>query len=360
MIEINHLSKTFVLKKDNVNAVNDVSLHIKGGEIFGIIGYSGAGKSTLVRCINFLERPESGTIAIDGFGTVRAEKGKLFLIKNEKEKELRDADLRRLRRSIGMIFQHFNLLDRNTVFDNIAYPLKYTGLSRVEIQAKVNELLKLVDLEDKRNVYPSQLSGGQKQRVAIARALADSPKVLLSDEATSALDPDATESILHLLKKLNQELGLTIVIITHEMAVIKEAADRVAVMENGRVVEEGDVYNVFAQPQQTITKKFVESSSGLSNIDKLIATNAVHAEEENDRKLIKLTFTKDAVGNALISEVSRDYSVDVSIVLANVDVVSGSALGGIIAEISGTPENIKKSVLFFQEHGVKVEVIHHA
>jgi len=360
MIEINHLNKTFVLKKSNINAVNDVSLHIKDGEIFGIIGYSGAGKSTLVRCINFLERPESGTISIEGFGTVRADKGKLFLSKEEKEKKLSDADLRRLRRSIGMIFQHFNLLDRETVFDNIAYPLKYTGLDRLEIQAKVNELLKLVNLEDKRNVYPSQLSGGQKQRVAIARALADSPKVLLSDEATSALDPDATESILHLLKELNHQLGLTIVIITHEMAVIKEAADRVAVMEDGRVVEEGDVYNVFAHPQQIITKKFVESSSGLSNIDKLIATKAVSVREEDDRKLIKLIFTKDAVGNALISEVSRNYNVDVSIALANVDVVSGSALGGIIAEISGLPENIKNAVNFFQEHGVEVEVIHHA
>ena len=208
MINIEHLDKTYHLKNADVHAVDDVSLHIESGQIYGVIGYSGAGKSTLVRCLNFLEIPDSGTIEIEGFGKVKAKQGSL---------DISQKKLRELRRSIGMIFQHFNLLDRSTVFDNVAYPLKYTGLSKKEIETRVDELLDLVDLADKKYVYPSQLSGGQKQRVAIARALSNNPKVLLSDEATSALDPDATESILKLLKDLNKRLGITIILITHEM-----------------------------------------------------------------------------------------------------------------------------------------------
>ena len=208
MINIEHLDKTYHLKNVDVHAVDDVSLHIESGQIYGVIGYSGAGKSTLVRCLNFLEIPDSGIIEIEGFGKVSANQGSLDI----SQKKLRD-----LRRSIGMIFQHFNLLDRSTVFDNVAYPLKYTGLSKKEIETRVDELLDLVDLADKKYVYPSQLSGGQKQRVAIARALSNNPKVLLSDEATSALDPDATESILKLLKDLNKRLGITIILITHEI-----------------------------------------------------------------------------------------------------------------------------------------------
>ena len=208
LINIEHLDKTYHLKNVDVHAVDDVSLHIESGQIYGVIGYSGAGKSTLVRCLNFLEIPDSGSIEIEGFGKVSANQGSL---------DISQKKLRELRRSIGMIFQHFNLLDRSTVFDNVAYPLKYTGLSKKEIETRVDELLDLVDLVDKKYVYPSQLSGGQKQRVAIARALSNNPKVLLSDEATSALDPDATESILKLLKDLNKRLGITIILITHEM-----------------------------------------------------------------------------------------------------------------------------------------------
>jgi len=241
MINVEHLDKTYHLKNADVHAVDDVSLHIESGQIYGVIGYSGAGKSTLVRCLNFLEIPDSGSIEIEGFGKVNAKQGSL---------DISQKKLRELRRSIGMIFQHFNLLDRSTVFDNVAYPLKYTGLSKKEIETRVDELLDLVDLADKKYVYPSQLSGGQKQRVAIARALSNNPKVLLSDEATSALDPDATESILKLLKDLNKRLGITIILITHEMSVIKSIANRVAVMENGKVVEEGDVYDIFANPKE--------------------------------------------------------------------------------------------------------------
>lgn len=350
MINIEHLDKTYHLKNADVHAVDDVSLHIESGQIYGVIGYSGAGKSTLVRCLNFLEIPDSGTIEIEGFGKVKAKQGSL---------DISQKKLRELRRSIGMIFQHFNLLDRSTVFDNVAYPLKYTGLSKKEIETRVDELLDLVDLADKKYVYPSQLSGGQKQRVAIARALSNNPKVLLSDEATSALDPDATESILKLLKDLNKRLGITIILITHEMSVIKSIVNRVAVMENGKVVEEGDVYDIFANPKEEITKKFINSSSSssLSNITKLIENKTIIPR---DSKLVKLTFTRDSVGSATISKISREYNVDVNIMLANVDVVNADALGGIIASIEGNKEDIQDAINYLHASNVKVEVIHHA
>lgn len=354
MINIEHLDKTYHLKSKDVHAVDDVSLHIENGQIYGIIGYSGAGKSTLVRCINYLEIPDSGSIEIDGFGKIIASNGHLFL----DDKPLSEKKLRELRRSIGMIFQHFNLLDRSTVFDNIAYPLKYTGLPKREIKKRVDELLELVDLSDKKDVYPSQLSGGQKQRVAIARALSNNPKVLLSDEATSALDPDATESILKLLKNLNSRLGLTILVITHEMSVIKEIASRVAVMENGKVVEESDVYDIFASPKKEISKKFISSASSLSNISKLIENNTVQISDSPTNKLVQLTFTRNSVGSATISKISRDYNVDVNIMLANVDVVNQDALGGIIASIEGEKENVQKAIDYLHTCEVKVEVIH--
>ena len=348
MINIEHLDKTYHLKNADVHAVDDVSLHIGSGQIYGVIGYSGAGKSTLVRCLNFLEIPDSGSIEIEGFGKVNANQGNL---------DISQKKLRELRRSIGMIFQHFNLLDRSTVFDNVAYPLKYTGLSKKEIETRVDELLDLVDLADKKYVYPSQLSGGQKQRVAIARALSNNPNVLLSDEATSALDPDATESILKLLKNLNKRLGITIILITHEMSVIKSIANRVAVMENGKVVEEGDVYDIFANPKKEITKKFINSASALSNITKLIENKTILP---TDSKLVKLIFTRDSVGSATISKISREYNVDVNIMLANVDVVNADALGGIIASIEGTKENVQSAIDFLHESNVRVEVIHNA
>ena len=338
MINIEHLDKTYHLKNADVHAVDDVSLHIESGQIYGVIGYSGAGKSTLVRCLNFLEIPDSGSIEIEGFGKVSANQGSL---------DISQKKLRELRRSIGMIFQHFNLLDRSTVFDNVAYPLKYTGLSKKEIETRVDELLDLVDLADKKYVYPSQLSGGQKQRVAIARALSNNPKVLLSDEATSALDPDATESILKLLKDLNKRLGITIILITHEMSVIKSIANRVAVMENGKVVEEGDVYDIFANPKEEITKKFINLIENKTIIPR-------------DSKLVKLTFTRDSVGSATISKISREYNVDVNIMLANVDVVNADALGGIIASIEGNKEDIQDAINYLHASNVKVEVIHHA
>lgn len=357
MIEIKNLHKTFVTSELSVNAVDDVTLKIEDGEIYGVIGYSGAGKSTLVRCINFLETPDSGSITISDFGTISASNGKLTYTVNGKSANATDKNLRALRRRIGMIFQHFNLLDRCTVFENVAYPLQYTGKKKEEIRNKVKSLLELVALEDKIDSYPSQLSGGQKQRVAIARALANDPSILLCDEATSALDPEATDSILKLLKELNQKLGLTIILITHEMAVIKAICEKVAVIENGKVVEEGNVYDIFARPKEDITRRFVNTSSGLNHIDKLISSHSSLVETTGNSKLWKLTFEKDCVGDAIISEVSRKFNVNLSIVLANVDLIQGEPLGSMIIIISGEEENIKKAHAFLDECKVKIEEV---
>ncbi len=351
MIEIKNVSKTFHLKSGDVQALKNVSLTIEDGEIYGIIGYSGAGKSTIVRCINLLETPDEGNINVNGVQLTRMQGNPAKLVR------IKEKELRRVRKGIGMIFQHFNLLDRETVFGNIAYPLKHCGHSKEEIENRVNELLKLVGLEDKKDVYPSQLSGGQKQRVAIARALANNPKVLLSDEATSALDPEATESILHLLRKLNVQLGITIVLITHEMSVIKSCCHRVSVMEHGEVVETGSVYDIFANPQAPITKKFVESSSNLGKLQKLIRNDSELVRTKSGEKLVKLQFGKECVADSLLTRVCRDFNIDFSIVLANVEAIQQDALGTIVAKVSGKPEDVEKGLQTFIDNGVKVEVL---
>ena len=345
MIQIENLYKTFHLKTGDVVALDGVSLQISDGDIYGVIGYSGAGKSTLVRCINLLEKPDSGSVTVEGT--------RLFWTdESGKTACLPEKEVNRVRKGIGMIFQHFNLLDRSTVFENIAYPLKYTGLSKQEIRERVLEMLDLVDLRDKENVYPSQLSGGQKQRVAIARALAGRPKVLLSDEATSALDPDATESILSLLEKLNRQLGLTIVLITHEMSVIKAISNRVAVLENGQVAEEGNTYEIFSHPQADITKKFIQSTSALGKLEALAKKGLVTAD---GGRLVILTFGKDCVGDALISVISRKYNVSVNIALANIDQLREGALGRLACVIKGEEKDVEDALLFLRNNKVGVE-----
>ena len=262
-----------------------------------------------------------------------------------------------LRREIGMIFQHFNLLDRLTVFDNIAYPLKHTGRSRKEIERRVWELLELVSLTDKADVFPSQLSGGQKQRVAIARALAGNPPVLLSDEATSALDPEATESILALLKELNRKLGITIVLITHEMSVVKRIADRVAVMEDGMIVEEGSVYDLFSDPATEISKRFVASSSLLGKIDSLIRDNAELVKVGEGELLMRLIFEKECVEEHVLTSAAKETGVDLNLLLADAEYLQGRPLGGIVGILSGTPESIEKGIAYLEEHHVRTEVL---
>ena len=356
MIEIKNLSKTFRIKDGLVKALEDVSLSINDGERYGVIGYSGAGKSTLVRCINFLEMPDSGSVSIDG-KTMEIENGVLYSVNAGEKKRMSEKELNRMRSSIGMIFQHFNLLDRSTVFENIAYPLKYTGKTKKEISDKVFNLLELVGLVDKANAYPSQLSGGQKQRVAIARALANDPKILLSDEATSALDPDATESIIKLLKDLNKKLGLTIVLITHEMSVIKSFCERVAVMEDGRVVEERNVQSIFSYPQAPITKRFVSSTSSLSKINDLIKADSPLVKSQNGESPLYKLFFDTKVDSPVISEVSRKYNVDFNIILANVEVVADATIGAMIVKIRGKEDNINEALSFLKESSIRVEEV---
>lgn len=275
MIELKDINKVFKDKNQNeFYAAKDVNLKINYGEIFGIIGFSGAGKSTVVRCINLLGRPTSGQVIVN-------EKNLL---------ELSAKELREERKKIGMIFQHFNLMPSRTVFENIAFPLKHSGLSKKQVQEKVRELLTLVELADKESQYPSQLSGGQKQRVAIARALANNPKILLCDEATSALDPTTTKQILGLLKKLRDKLNLTIVIITHQINVVKDICDKVAVMEHGKVVETGDVFDIFANPQDEVTKRFIHSTTNLQKIEELISENSNVVQLKKGEKIIRLSY----------------------------------------------------------------------
>ncbi|MBU5455864.1 methionine ABC transporter ATP-binding protein [Caproiciproducens sp. MSJ-32] len=341
MIELKNLYKSYTTKAGKVEAVKDVTLKINKGDIYGIIGFSGAGKSTLVRCINLLEKPNKGQVIIDGKNLVT----------------LSNKELRKERKKIGMIFQHFNLMKSRTVFENIAYPLRGSGLSKEEIRGKVLSLLKLVELEDKESAYPSQLSGGQKQRVGIARALANDPKVLLCDEATSALDPQTTKSILRLLKEVNKKLNLTIVVITHEMHVVKEICTRVAVMEKGRIVEEGNIFKVFSEPKQEITRSFIESTSILSNINYLIEDKSSVVEIREDEKILKLKYLENSTTEPIISIISREFNVDANIIFGNVEIIEDAPLGGLIVIIRGEEEKVRNVIKYLEENNVEVEVI---
>ena len=341
MILLKNLNKTYSTKAGEVEALKDVTLNIKEGEIYGIIGFSGAGKSTLVRCINFLEKPTSGEVIVDG----------------KELSTLSNKELRTERKKIGMIFQHFNLMKSRTVFENIAYPLKGKGYSKEEINKKVNDLLKLVELEDKAKVYPSELSGGQKQRVGIARALANDPKVLLCDEATSALDPQTTKSILRLLKEVNKKFGITIVIITHEMQVVKEICTRAAVMENGRVVEEGNIFKIFSEPKENITKNFIDSTSLLTNIYDLIKEESSVVDIKENEKILKLKYLENSTSEPIISIVSREFNVDTSIIFGNIEIIQEQPLGGLIVIIRGDEAQVNKVIAYLKENKVEVEVI---
>lgn len=341
MIELRNINKSFTSGDRLVEAAKDVNLKIEDGEIFGIIGYSGAGKSTLVRCINLLERPTSGQVFLDDVELTK----------------LKPSQLRKERVNIGMIFQQFNLFASRTVYQNIAYPLKHSGLSKKDKKQKVEELLKLVELEDKAKAYPSQLSGGQKQRVAIARALASNPKILLCDEATSALDPQTTHSILLLLKSLNKKLGITIILITHEMGVIKEICDRVAVMENGYIVESGDVFSVFASPKQQITKDFIETTSNLSKIHQLIEEKAHITQIQSGECIVKFKYLVRSSSEALVSTISRQFHLDVNIIFGNIELIGSEPLGGLVSILNGKPEDIEGALDYLRNKNVGVEVI---
>ena len=343
-IELKNVSKTFNLgTKTNVHAVRDVSLAVSKGDIFGIIGFSGAGKSTLVRCINLLERPDRGQVLLEGRDLTA----------------LPEQALRRERRGMGMIFQLFNLMASRTVWENIAYPLFGSKLTQDEKRQKVNSLLDLVGLTDKANAYPAQLSGGQKQRVAIARALANSPGVLLCDEATSALDPQTTGDILALLRDLNTKLGITIILITHEMAVVKEICTRVAVMEDGRVVEEGSLYDIFSQPREAITRRFIDVASNIRKTEDMLRENPMTLGIKPGDVVARVDFKQSSTRKAIVSYLSRTYALDINIVFGNVEMVAGMPLGTLVVSFGGEEENINSAIAWLTAHDIRVEVIRH-
>lgn len=341
MIELKNISKIYDDGAKKVEALKDISLNIEAGEIYGIIGQSGAGKSTLVRCINMLEKPTSGNVIVDG---------KELTILNEKA-------LRQERKNIGMIFQHFNLLSSRTVYDNIAFPLELHGMNKAEIKERVLPILDIVGLTDRKDNYPSQLSGGQKQRVGIARALASNPKVLLCDEATSALDPQTTKSILELLKDINKRLNLTIVLITHEMQVIKEICDHVAVIEGGVILEQGRVVDVFTNPQEKTTKEFVGSiiSQDLP-AEAWDHLNVKKEWEPGTSPVVRLFFTGNS-DEPLVAGLVRRFNMNVSILYGGVDYIQNTSFGRLIIILEGETEKTKEALAYLDNLPIRNEVI---
>lgn len=344
MIQLSHIEKTYDSPSGPVKALKGIDLTIERGEIFGIIGLSGAGKSTLIRCINMLERPTAGKVIVDGQDMTAMS-----------EKELRKA-----RKNIGMIFQHFNLLSSRTVYDNVALPLELVGTPKNVIREKVEPLLKLVGLTEHAHKYPSQLSGGQKQRVGIARALTNDPKVLLSDEATSALDPETTVATLALLKRINKELGLTIVMITHEMQVVKQICERVVVMNYGKIVEQGKVVDIFMSPQHETTKALIGNVMArdmpASILDRFRKARENHPNSDAVY-LLRLAFSGNEVTRPVISECSRRFNLDFNILRGTVDDVQGQTLGSLTVLIEAESSVFIEAVNFLRENGVVVEEI---
>jgi len=342
LITLSHIEKTYDSPQGPVHALKGIDLTIDTGDIYGIIGLSGAGKSTLIRCINLLERPTAGKVVVDG----------------QDMTALSDKELRAARKNIGMIFQHFNLLSSATVYDNIAFPLRLAHKSEKEIRAKVEPLLSLVGLESKAKQYPSQLSGGQKQRVGIARALASDPKVLLCDEATSALDPQTTRSILDLIRSINEKLQLTVVVITHEMQVIKEICDKVAVIENGVIAEQGSVLDIITNPQKPITREFIGS---LISNDLPAAFRGGEVSKEplpGSYLLLRVTFVGESADDPVLADTIKNFpEIDVSMLYGNLDQVHGIPFGRMIIGITGPQDRIEAAMAYLQKQDIRLEVI---
>ncbi|MBY6188550.1 methionine ABC transporter ATP-binding protein MetN [Marinobacter hydrocarbonoclasticus] len=340
MIRLHAVSKSYRQGDRVIPALKPLDLHVPAGTIFGIIGSSGAGKSTLIRCVNLLEQPDSGQVVIDGQDLTT----------------LSAKALRQARLQVAMIFQHFNLLASRTVFENVAFPLELSGASKADIENKVTPLLELVGLADKADAYPSNLSGGQKQRVAIARALANDPKVLLCDEATSALDPETTKSILTLLKEINQRLGLTILLITHEMEVVKQICDRVGIIDQGHLIEQGEVGPFFANAQTELARRFIRSTLHLD----IPATykDALHQQPgPQSLPLIRLSFHGDSVDAPVITQAAKRFGIDISILSAQMEYVGGTKFGLMLAELMGDKAAIENATQYLLEHNIDVEVL---
>jgi D-methionine transport system ATP-binding protein len=336
LIELKGISKIYRTKKTATPALSGLNLSVRKGEIFGVIGHSGAGKSTLIRCINLLERPTEGEVWVGGVELTKLGK----------------RELQQQRRKIGMIFQHFNLLSSATVYDNIAFPLTLIGTPKAAIAEKVNELLALVGLEEHRDKYPAQLSGGQKQRVGIARALASEPDVLLCDEATSALDPQTTDSILKLLLDINKRFQLTILLITHEMHVIQSICDRVAVIHQGGIVEEGPVTEVFLKPKHPVTREFIHRESGDEGLK--LATSVPHPEWS---KLVKITFLGAKTYESVLSQVVRETGVNFAILQGTISAIKDIPYGQLTVSFEGEDDRVERTLSLLRERDLDVEVI---
>ena len=341
MIKLNNITKIFTLPDKKLTALDNVSLHVPKGQICGVIGASGAGKSTLIRCVNLLERPTHGAVIIDDVDLT----------------QLSEAELVKTRRQIGMIFQHFNLLTSRTVFENVALPLELENKSKAEIQEKTTALLALVGLSDKHNVYPANLSGGQKQRVAIARALASDPKVLLCDEATSALDPATTQSILKLLKEINRTLGITILLITHEMEVVKRICDQVAVIDKGRLIEQGTVSEIFSNPKTELAQEFISSTFHITLPEEYLENLSDTPKHAKSYPIIKFECTGRSVDAPLLSQASKKFGVELSILTSQIDYAGGVKFGFTIAEVEGDEDAITQAKVYLMENNVRVEVL---
>ena len=340
MIEIKSLTKIYHSPHHDVLALDNVSLSIKRGEIFGIIGLSGAGKSTLIRCINMLEKPSQGSIVVDGQDITT----------------LNHNELRQARQKIGMIFQQFNLLSSRTVFDNVMFPLEIAHIPINQARKRAAELLEMVGITDKSHVYPDQLSGGQKQRVGIARALANNPKLLLSDEATSALDPHTTRSILKLLKDINSQLNLTILLITHDMNVIKQVCDRVAVINDSHIVEVGDVLSVFSNPGTPTSQSFINAIVN-KDIPEEYTKSLLKTHENKFSRMIRVSFIGSAAGDPVISSMIKKYDIDANILYGNIDRVKDVPFGNLTLELIGSREAVEESMNYLKTNGLEIEVM---
>lgn len=341
MIRLENVKKFYESKSGTIEALKEINLNIERGQIFGIIGLSGAGKSTLIRCINRLETPTSGRITVDG----------------EDITAMNESALRTARQNIGMIFQHFNLLSSRTIYDNVAFPLEIQGVDKEQIKKQVEPLLELVGLADRAEYYPSQLSGGQKQRVGIARALASNPKVLLCDEATSALDPQTTKSILELLLDINKRFNLTIVLITHEMQVIKEICDRVAVIEGGLIIEEGEVLSVFTNPQTPTTKEFISAINSFELPPSLKKLKFSQEPLTNANLIIRLSFMGDSADEPILAGIIRRFDVNASIIYANIDHIKSTPYGTLLIELEGADDAIQNALEYIRAQDIREEVI---
>lgn len=346
MIKLDNIDVTFQQKKRTIEAVKDVTIHINQGDIYGIVGYSGAGKSTLVRVINLLQVPTAGKITIDE--DVIYEGAKVTLT---------PAQLRSKRREIGMIFQHFNLMAQMTAEENVAFALKHSGLSKEEKKEKVAKLLDLVGLSDRAENYPAQLSGGQKQRVAIARALANDPKILISDESTSALDPKTTKQILALLQELNEKLGLTIVMITHEMQIVKDICNRVAVMQDGRLIEEGSVLEIFSHPKEELTQDFIKTATGIDEaLVKIYQQDIVKNLPENSI-LVQLKYAGSNTDTAIVNDLYKFYQVSANILYGNIEILDHTPVGEMVVILSGESGQLHRAIEAVMEARVEVTIL---